>query len=103
MEFSPFVLFTDFGFIAILLMVGVILRAKVSFIQRLFIPASIIAGTLGLIFGPHVLKMIPFSEQLATYPALFITIVFGTIPLTSSSIEWRYMKGRIGSKWAYFQ
>lgn len=103
MEFSPVVLFTDFSFIAILLLLGAILRAKIPLIQRLFIPASILAGLMGLLLGPNILNIIPFSDQLESYPAILITLIFGSIPLTGSKIEWRYMKDRVGRMWAYSQ
>ena len=43
MDFSPWILFTDIGLIALLLIVGTIIRAKVGFVQRMFLPASIMA------------------------------------------------------------
>lgn len=103
MDFTPWVLFTDLGYIAILLIIGTISRAKVKFIQRLFIPASIIAGILGLIFGPNGINIIPFSQQIGTYPAILIAIIFGAIPLTSSAFNWSLIKDRVGSMWAYSQ
>src|SRR5699024_4675235 len=72
MEFSPWVAFTDLGFIAILLVIGTVLRAKVNFVQRLFLPASIIAGLLGLALGPNGFGLIPFSDQIAVYPGILI-------------------------------
>ena len=53
MDFSPWVLFTDIGLISLLLLVGTIIRAKVKFIQQMFLPASIIAGLLALLLGPN--------------------------------------------------
>ena len=41
---------TAFGWASILLCVGVFLRAKVSFLRKMLIPASVIAGVLGLGF-----------------------------------------------------
>ena len=57
-----------FGFLAILLLVGVILRAKVSFFQRFLFPSCLIGGLLGLIavnthlidFAPNTLDKIQF-------------------------------------------
>ena len=64
MDFSPWVLFTDIGLISLLLLVGTIIRAKVKFIQQMFLPASIIAGLLALLFGPNGLGILPFSDQM---------------------------------------
>lgn len=103
MEFSPWVAFTDLGFIAILLVIGTVLRAKVNFVQRLFLPASIIAGLLGLALGPNGFGLIPFSDQIAVYPGILIAIVFGSIPLTTAKFNWQDIKNRVGSMWAYSQ
>lgn len=103
MDFSPWVLFTDIGLVAILLLVGTILRAKVKFIQQMFLPASIIAGILALAFGPNGLGLLPFSKQIETYPGILIAIIFGTLPLLSPRIDWVAIKTRVGSMWAYSQ
>jgi len=103
MDFSPWTAFTDLGFIAILLVIGTVLRAKVTFIQKLFLPASIIAGLLGLILGPNGVGFIPFSDQIETYPGILIAIVFGSIPLTTGKFDWHAIKSRVGSMWAYSQ
>lgn len=39
-----------FGIASIMLLIGTFLRAKVGFLQKLLVPASIIAGVLGLAF-----------------------------------------------------
>jgi hypothetical protein len=67
-QFTPWTLFTDLGFISILLLVGKFIRVKVKLIQQLFIPPSLIAGLLGLAFGPNGLGWIPLSNYLCGYP-----------------------------------
>ena len=103
MSFTPWDFFIDFGLAAVLLIAGTILRAKVKWIQKLFLPASIIAGFFGLLLGPNGLNILPFSNQISTYPAILIAFIFGAIPLTANAISWKKMKGRIGSMWAYSQ
>ncbi|MDC0602716.1 hypothetical protein OAP14_06755 [Aliiglaciecola sp.] len=64
--------------LGILLLAGVILRAKVGFLKRLFIPASLIAGLIGLALGQYGLKLIP-ADMMGTFSSLapyLITIVF---------------------------
>ena len=82
-QFTPWTLFTDLGFISILLLVGKFIRVKVKLIQQLFIPPSLIAGLLGLAFGPNGLGWIPLSNDLGTYAAILIALVFGALPLSS--------------------
>lgn len=103
MEFSAWSLFTDLGFISLLIMIGMILRAKVGFIQRLFLPASMIAGILGLAFGPNGLGWIPFSDSIKVYPGILIAVIFGSLPLVSPKINWQIIRERVGGMWSYSQ
>src|SRR5699024_11467889 len=103
MDFSPWVLFTDVGLIGLLLLAGTIIRAKVKIAQQMFLPASIIAGILALAFGPNGLGWLPFSAQIENYPGILIAVIFGTLPLLSPRIDWKAIRTRVGSMWAYSQ
>ena len=103
MDFSPWVLFTDIGLVSLLLLAGTIIRAKVRFVQKLFLPASIIAGILGLALGPNGVGLLPFSDQIKVYPAILIAVIFGTLPLLSPRIDWNAIKTRVGSMWSFSQ
>ena len=103
MDFSPWVLFTDIGLISLLLLAGTIIRAKVGFIQRMFLPASIIAGTSRFSARTKWYWDSSFSGQIGTYPAILIAIIFGTLPLLSPKIDWNAIKTRVGSMWSYSQ
>lgn len=102
-QFTPWTLFTDLGFIFILLLIGKILRVKVKLIQQLFIPPSLLAGLLALTFGPNGLGWIPFSNYMGTYSAILIALVFGALPLSSPKISVKDIAGRVGPMWAYAQ
>lgn len=52
-------LFVSLAILGILLIVGTILRLYVPFFKRFYFPASLIAGFIGLLLGPSVLKLIP--------------------------------------------
>lgn len=101
MEFSVWQFLIDIGIVSGLLLIGVILRVKIPFLQRLFIPASIIAGLLGLLLGPSGLDVLPFSEQIANYPGMLIAVVFACLPLLGPKLELKKMAGRIGSMFSY--
>lgn len=45
--------------LGILLVVGTIIRLKVPFFKKYYIPASLIAGFIGLLMGPYFLNIIP--------------------------------------------
>ncbi|MEF9932096.1 MAG: sodium/glutamate symporter, partial [Bacteroidales bacterium] len=102
-DFTPWTLFTDLGFIFTLILIGKLIRVKVKLIQQLFIPPSLIAGLLGLAFGPNGLGWIPLSNNLGTYAAILIALVFGALPLSSPKISMKEVSGRVGPVWAYAQ
>lgn len=66
----------DFAFASILVLIGQFLRSNLKIFQKFFIPASVLAGFLGLIFGPNGLGWIPFSEAMGGYAGLLIILVF---------------------------
>lgn len=52
----------DFAYGGFLLLIGYILRSKIKILQKLYIPASVIGGVVGLLLGNQVLgKICPFS------------------------------------------
>ena len=69
--------------IGILILVATFLRLKVPFLRKAFIPASLLAGLIGLILGPHVLKVIPadMMSSIGALPGHMITIVFACMLL----------------------
>lgn len=81
-EFTPWVLLTDAGLLGALLAVGAFLRARFKFFQSLMIPAAVLAGFLGLILGPNVLGILPFSDNIGTYSSVLIVVVFATMAIT---------------------
>ncbi|WP_028922990.1 sodium/glutamate symporter [Pseudonocardia acaciae] len=84
MKFTAWTLLTDVGLLGGLLLVGMLVRAKLGVAQRLLLPASVVGGALGLVLGPNVLRVLPFSDQLAVYPSVLIVVVFAALPLQSS-------------------
>ncbi len=101
--FTPWVLLTDLGIISALILVGKFIRVKVKLIQQLFIPPSLIAGVLGLAFGPNGLGWLPLSGSMGTYAAVLIALVFGALPLSSPKFSAKEVAGRVGPMWAYAQ
>ena len=101
--FTPWGLFVDLGLIFGLLLVGKIIRVKVKLIQKLFIPPSLIAGLLGLAMGPSGLDWLPFSNNLGTYAAVLIALVFGALPLSSPKVSMKEVSDRVGPMWVFAQ
>ena len=81
-----------------LLFVGVILRTRVQLLKTFFIPASLIAGLLGLVLGPYGLKVIP-DEMIATFamlPPILITVVFAPMLMGMRLPKLKNVGGMVG-------
>lgn len=86
MDYSPYSFLTDIAFMSILIILGQFIRARFKIVQNLFLPASMIAGILGLILGPYFLNIIPFSTKMSSYPYMFIIVIFGALFVGKPSI-----------------
>lgn len=71
-----------------LLLVGTFLRAKVPVFQSLYLPASVIGGFIGLLLGPNMLNLLPFTDDImsvaTSLPGVLITPVFAAIPMCAT-------------------
>jgi len=54
----------QFLFLAVLLCIALVLKTKFRLFRRHLVPLSLIAGFIGLILGPSVLKVIPFDTKI---------------------------------------
>lgn len=64
--------------LGILLLIGTFLRLKIPFLKKYYIPASLIAGFIGLLMGPYFLNIIP-KEIISCWSTLsgkLIVLVF---------------------------
>jgi ESS family glutamate:Na+ symporter len=100
-DFTPWTLFVDTGIISVLLLIGKLMRVKIKFIQKLFIPPSLLAGFIGLALGPNGFDLIPLSTQTGTYAGILIAFIFGALPFTSQTVKDK--KSSVGSMWTYSQ
>ena len=99
--FTPWTLFVDIGIISLLLLVGKLMRVKIKWVQKLFIPPSLLAGFIGLACGPHGFDILPISEQTGTYAGILIAFIFGSLPLNSQKTKCNNQE--IGAMWVYSQ
>ena len=79
-------LLIDFGIASVLILIGQLMRSKLKIFQKFFIPASVLAGFLGLIFGPNVLGWLPFTENIGTYAGFLIILVFTVVGINGFEI-----------------
>ena len=82
---SVYDILADFAYASALILVGQFLRSKVTFFQKFFIPASMLAGFLGLLLGSQFMNVIHFSDAMGSYAGLLVIPVFAIIGLNGFS------------------
>lgn len=83
---SVYDLLVDFALASGFILIGQLLRSRVALFQKFFMPASMIAGFLGLILGPNVLNVLPFSSLIGSYAGVLIILVFTVIGINGFSL-----------------
>ena len=78
-SFNATAFMIDFFWASLFLAIGAILRAKLKFLQNLFIPSSVIAGFFGLLLSGEFFNVIGFSDQAGSYPGVLIILLFATM------------------------
>lgn len=79
-QFGDFVL--DIAILNMLLVVGFLCRWRLPFFQKYLIPSSLIAGFLGLLLGPELLKVLDFqTDRMGLYLYHLLAILFISIGL----------------------
>lgn len=75
----------DFGIVSTLILFSHLLRNRIRVLQNTYVPTAVIAGLLGLLFGPQFLDILPFSvdesgvQNIATYPGFLVVLLFSTL------------------------
>ncbi|CDO04620.1 Sodium/glutamate symporter [Oceanobacillus picturae] len=100
-EFTIVAFMIDISIISGLLLAGTILRAKLKWMQALFLPASMIAGFIGLAFGPNGFDWLPFSDQFSSYPGLLIAVIFAAIPIGAAKVNLKEIIHRVREMWSF--
>ncbi|CAM3122075.1 sodium/glutamate symporter [Corynebacterium gottingense] len=111
MEFTPYTMLTDIGWISVLLIIGNVLRNRLKVLQALLLPAPITAGLIGLVLGQEVLGVINWSDSVGTYTTLLIAVVFASMAYSmelGGSVAagarnmWAYSTSMFMGQWGLF-
>ena len=94
-------LLVDFTLASILIFISMFMRSKIKFFQRNFIPASLMAGFLGLALGPGFLNILPFSGDIGSYAGVIIIFVFASVGINGFSFSPGNMKKDLNRMGAY--
>lgn len=92
----------DFAVASFFIMAGQLIRAKVGFIQKLFVPASMIAGFIALALGSEGLNILPFSDSISSYAGVLIIIVFAGVGINGFTINKENIKSEVDRVGSYF-
>lgn len=97
MEFSALNLLYDIAWMSALMLIAKVIRSKISFIQKLYIPSALIAGFIGLLAGKQFLNVIPFSSEISNYAGILIAFVFGSMFIgNKAKVSFRRMFSSVG-------
>lgn len=81
MDYNAYSFVMDFAFMSLLLVAAQFLRQKLKLLQQFYIPSSVVAGLIGLLCGPQVLNIIPWSDKIGSYAYLLVCILFAGLYL----------------------
>lgn len=77
-----------FALLGLFLLIGTLLRAKIGWLQKLFIPASVVGGAVGLLVGPQIwgdLTPVQYPtdwiKMYSLLPGVLIVPVVASVPL----------------------
>lgn len=89
----------SFAILSAFLLLGMVLRAKVGFLQKLYLPASVIGGTIALLLGPNVTNLMPLSEDImgltSNFPAKLFGLVIAAMPMCASKLKKEDLKTKM--------
>jgi ESS family glutamate:Na+ symporter len=98
---APWAFFADLGFAGLLLLAGQLLRSRLGVFQRLFLPASVIGGFIGLALGPNGANVLKLSEAFSSYPGILIALVFAAVPFASERVDLKGASRQLADMWAF--
>lgn len=96
-------IFVYLSVIGMLLLVATILRLKITFFKKFYMPASLLAGIIGLILGPHFIGLIP-SQMTSMFSAMagrLIVIVYAPILLRKTKASGKELAYLAGTRACY--
>lgn len=79
-------LLIDFTLASVLILLGQLLRAKITLFQKLFVPPSMIAGFLGLALGSQGVSLLPFSSSIGAHAGVLIILIFTIVGINGFTI-----------------
>ncbi|SHG50408.1 sodium/glutamate symporter [Ornithinibacillus halophilus] len=86
----------DFILISLLIVIAAVLKARIPLLRKMIVPTSMIAGFLGLIFGPEILGILEFNKDMLG-DIVYHLMAIGFIALSLKEREMENSPGIINS------
>lgn len=67
---------TDLAIAGLLLIVAKVIRVHTPLLQRMYIPSAVLAGLFGLVFGPAMLDLLPWTDTFTANASLLTAALF---------------------------
>lgn len=90
----------DFAIASAFILIGQFIRSKVSFVQKFFMPSSMVAGILALLVRQT--DILPFSKSIGSYPGVLIILIFASVGLQGFSFSKTDAKKEVARLGSYF-
>ncbi len=94
---------TDLAIAGALLIIAKLLRVHLTFLQRMYMPSAVLAGLLGLAFGPAGMNVLPWTETFTANAGLLTAALFSSLGLATDLPSPKIVAQRAGSLWAFNQ
>ncbi|GHA55268.1 sodium/glutamate symporter [Photobacterium aphoticum] len=94
---------TDLAIAGALLLIAKVLRVNIPLLQRLYLPSAVLAGLLGLLFGPAILNVLPWTQTFSHNASLLTAALFSALGLATDLPSPKIVAQRAGSLWAFNQ
>lgn len=80
---------TDLAIAGLLLILAKVIRVHTPLLQRMYIPSAVLAGLFGLIFGPALLDILPWTDTFTANASLLTAALFSALGLAT---EFHHLK-----------
>ncbi|WDZ71622.1 hypothetical protein PWW31_10320 [Vibrio harveyi] len=94
---------TDLAIAGLLLILAKVIRVHTPLLQRMYIPSAVLAGLFGLIFGPALLNILPWTDTFTANASLLTAALFSALGLATDVPSPKTVAQRAGSLWAFNQ
>jgi len=94
---------TDLAIAGFLLLIAKILRVHLPLLQRMYLPSAVLAGLIGLLLGPALVNLLPWTNTFTANAGILTAALFSSLGLATDLPSPRIVAQRAGSLWAFNQ